>query len=91
LRYLANNLYGLAQSKPMPLNNYRWLSKKCKKKITTLDWANMTENQETGYILEVDLEYPDHLHEAHNSFPLAPERLNINRQMLSPYAKGMLI
>ena len=50
----------------------------------------MTEDQETGYIVEVDLLYPDHLHLEHNSFPLAPERLHITRDMLSPYAKGSL-
>jgi len=50
----------------------------------------MTENQDTGYIVEVDLLYPDHLHLEHNSFPLAPERLHITRDMLSPYAKGWL-
>jgi hypothetical protein len=81
-------LYGLAQSKPMPLNNYRWLNKKCKNKIKKSDWLTMTEDQETGYIVEVDLEYPEDLHFKHNSFPLAPERLNIDREMLSPYAKG---
>lgn len=48
----------------------------------------MTDLQETGYILEVDLDYPEKLHESHNSFPLAPEHLNITQDILSPYAKG---
>ena len=26
-----------------------------------------------GYVLEIDLKYPDELHELHNDFPLAPE------------------
>lgn len=29
----------------------------------------------TGYILEVDLEYPEKLHETHNAYPLAPGRM----------------
>jgi len=31
-------------------------------------------NSKTGWILEVDLEYPEELQEFHNSYPLAPEK-----------------
>lgn len=41
----------------------------------------------TGYFLEVDLDYPEELHELHNSFPLAPETVNISEKDLSGYAK----
>ena len=27
-----------------------------------------------GYILEIDLEYPEELHELHNDYPLAAEK-----------------
>lgn len=85
LFFTANNLYGHAQSRPMPVSDYRWLDEKA---ILELDWMKMTEDQNTGYIVEVDLVYPSHLHFEHNSFPLAPERLHIKREMLSPYAQG---
>ena len=39
------------------------------------------------YLLEVDLEYPDKLHELHNNYPLAPEKLAVSSDMLSKYCK----
>ena len=36
-------------------------------------------NSKLGYILEIDLEYPSHLHDKHNSYPLAPIKSNINK------------
>ena len=40
-------------------------------------------------MLEVDLEYPESLHDSHNDYPLAPEQLNISEDMLSPYCKEL--
>ena len=40
-----------------------------------------------GYILEVDLEYPEELHELHNDYPLAAEKMKVTKDMLSPYCK----
>ena len=40
-----------------------------------------------GYILEVNLEYPDELHVLHNDYPLVPEKLVIAYDMLSDYCK----
>ena len=35
-------------------------------------------------MLEVELEYPDDLHDLHNDYPFAPEKIEIN-YMLSDY------
>ena len=40
-----------------------------------------------GYFLEVDLKYSDKLHELHNDYPLAPEKLAVSSDMLSKYWK----
>ena len=37
--------------------------------------------------MQVDLEYPDELHELHNDYPLAPEKLAVSSDMLSNYCK----
>ena len=47
-----------------------------------LDVMSVNENTTTGYILKVDFEYPDKLHELHNDYPLAPEKLSVSSDML---------
>ena len=46
---------------------------------------NIKSNSSTGYILEVDLQYPQKLHYIHNYYPLAPEKINIPKEWLSKY------
>jgi hypothetical protein len=41
--------------------------------IATLDVTKIADDSDSGYVLEVDLEYPVHLHDLDNDYPLAPE------------------
>ena len=41
-----------------------------------------TSNSSKGCVLEIDLEYPKELRELHNDYPLAPDNLEIKREML---------
>ena len=50
------------------------------------DINSVSEDSLIGYILEVDLKYPDDLHVLHNDYPLAPEKLAIPYGM-SNYCK----
>jgi hypothetical protein len=69
LPYLdANNLYGWAMSQPLPIKDFEWM-----------DDNELEKWTEHSCILEVDLEYPDELHDLHNEYPLAPERITVNR------------
>ena len=80
----ANNLYGWAMSQYLPTGGFRWLTEK---QIATLILDNYKEESKRGLILEVDLEYPNELHDSHNDYPCAPEKLKITKDMLSDYCK----
>jgi len=82
----ANNLYGHAQSQPLPVGDFRFLSPI---EIDTLDLMSIPEDSDVGYIFDCDLEYPTHLHDSHSDYPLAPEHLTVTREMLSPFAEHL--
>ena len=63
---------------------FEWLGN-----IDEFEIYSISEKSDTGYFLEVDLEYPDELHELHNDYPLAPEKLAVSNDMLSKYCKGI--
>ena len=70
----ANNLYGWAMSKPLPTDSFEWMTDE-----ELQNWAEGSNEKGKGCILEVDLEYPKELHDEHNEYPLAPERLKVNK------------
>ena len=73
----ANNLYGWAMSQKLPVHSFKWMSNK--------EIENIFNNQivqvwkKTPCILEVDLEYPEELHDLHNDYPLCPERVECDK------------
>ena len=77
-----NNLYGWAMSSYLPYGAFKWL-----KNVDEFDVNSVSKKNRIGYILEVDLEYPDELHVFHNDFPLAPEKIAICYDILSDYCK----
>jgi hypothetical protein len=74
----ANNLYGWAMSKPLPVNGFKWMNK------AELDnWERITSEEGVGCVLEVDLLYPEKLHDLHNEYPLCPESLKLEGSTVS--------
>ena len=55
--------------------------------VDNFDVNSISKNSIYGYILEVDLKYPDKLHNLHNEYPLASEELEITSNMLSNYCQ----
>ncbi len=64
----ANNLYGWAMSNPLPTGGFKWMEEE-----DLRNWRNVP------CTVEVDLEYPKELDDAHNEYPLAAERLVIGK------------
>ena len=72
----ANNLYGWAISKKLPVNGFKWLDSD---KINEEFIKNYDENNDKGYILEVDIKYPKRLHELHSDLPFLSEQMEVNK------------
>ena len=75
----ANNLSGYAMSKFFPTSGFKWIGPK------EFDLHSYTSNSSKGCVLEVDLEYPKELRELLNGYSLAPDKIEIKREMLSEY------
>ena len=73
----ANNLYGAAMSEKLPVHSFKWMTNKEIENIFNNRIVQVWEK--TPCILEVDLEYPEELHDLHNDYPLCPERVECDR------------
>ena len=77
IQYLdANNLYGWAMSKKLPVNGFKWIDNK---EINEDFIKIYDENNDKGYIFEVDVKYPKRLHDLHSDLPFLSERMKINK------------
>lgn len=65
------NLYGYAMMQKLPTKNFRFLEND---EIANVDISRLSNDSDTGYILEVDLHYPPEIHDAHSDLPFAPEK-----------------
>lgn len=71
--YFRNNLYGWALMQPLPYDGFRWLERKeIDARLNAETIAAIADDAQIGYLLEVDLEYPIAIHDAHSDYPLAP-------------------
>ena len=80
----TNNLYRWAMSQYLPTGNFKWMSDR---EIKQIDIEKYKADGKKGLILEVDLEYPQELHDMHNDYPVCPEKFRVSDNMLSGYCK----
>ena len=78
LQYLDdNNLYGWKMSQKLPASGFRW--KTYMSTFTKEFIKNCDEDSNKGYILEVDVKYPKHLHGLHENLQFLPERMKTGK------------
>ena len=75
-----NYLYGWAMSEYLPYEGFKWIEN-----VDKFDVMSINKKSLIGYLLEVEFEFADKIHELHNDYPLAPEKLAVSSDMLSKY------
>ena len=90
--YDAVNLYGWSMQQYLAHKNFNFLNQEQINTQFPVENLNsiintINDDNDIGYILEVDLHYPPHLHDTHSDYPLAPEHLEITPEIYSPYMK----
>ena len=68
--YDVNNLYGWAMTESLPYGDFKWV-----KNVDRPNFFQVSDDNEFGFILEVDLAYPEHLHDAHKDLPFCAEHM----------------
>ena len=66
-------------SQKLSVDGFIWIEKDDISKFDIKFIKNYDENNDKGYILEVDVEYPKSLHKPHSDLPFLPERMKINK------------
>ena len=77
IQYLdANKLYGKAMTEKLPVRGFKWMEDISKVDEDFVKVYNKNDNK--GYILDVDVDYPSKLQNLHSDLPFLPERMVIN-------------
>lgn len=64
----------------LPIGGYQWVEKNHELYTNVQAISNLSDNSDTGYIFEVDLGYPQHLHEMHNDYPFCAEKRQLPKE-----------
>ena len=83
----VTNLYGFAMLQPLPVANFAWCKENEFENIMKIIMDVDPFEADIGFILQVDIDYPEELHDCHNDLPLAPEKLYVTEDQLSSFVK----
>ena len=70
---------GWAMSKKLAVNGFKWLDSDKINEINEDFIKNYDENNDKGYVFEVDVKCPKRLHELHSDLPFLAERMKIDK------------
>ena len=79
----VNSLYSKAMCYPLPVGNFKWVTKKknqfIRKKFKSEEYNFFVEcDIKYNFLVEGDDKYTEKLHDLHNDYPLAPEKMVID-------------
>lgn len=89
----CNNLYGHSMMQHLPIRGFKW----CDEHFDAEQILNISDEAEIGYMFELDLGYPENLHDLHNDYPFCAENRNVpgtknvRKLLLTPFDKSNYI
>ena len=83
----ASNLYGFGMSQPLPYENIKFETDN----ICLEEKLNTSDDNDIGYFLEVDLEYPYNIRQKTRYFPFCPENKTVSKNDFGPYMKSIML
>ncbi|XP_058974383.1 uncharacterized protein LOC131800720 [Musca domestica] len=70
----VNNLYGMAMTQYLPIKDFKWVEEEELEKFNDINKIlSIPDDSPTGFIFDVEIEYPANLHDIHNDLPFCPE------------------
>ena len=73
----VNNLYGWEMSQKFPVNNFEWI--RDTSQFNEVFIKSYNEESDEGYFFEIEIQYPEKVHELQNEVPFLPERMKIEK------------
>ena len=86
----ANNLYGHALSMPLPQRDFQFVEEEGERDPLVRELSTMDTTGPTGFVAELDLFIPPQLHDQLDDLLLAPEKMKVSKEWMTPHMKGML-
>ena len=76
-------------SRHLPYGNFKWCSES--ELIRLKEYIlNILDDNDIGYTIKCDVEYPESLHDYHNDYPFFPQHKTIKYEELSDYQQKLI-